>query len=270
MNVSTQMEPREQRQPSGVFKLFDRYPVTSAVTLAIIDLAFAVLVGSAAKAWTPGIDPAFLALCVLTVAVAGVLTALGWWRVVGFNRPRAWRNLRLMWVPGVVAIVLPFLHGARSVPALTILYLAVGYGLTGFTEEAWSRGILLRILERRGIVPAILVSSILFALSHATNLLFRNPFVVGAQMVGAFCDGLAMAALRVRTRTIWTVILFHAVHDLFLQLSGFPVIPLDVVQDIILLVYGLYLIHGIRTGTADHAPGASRDEAQLAGPQAAS
>ena len=35
-------------------------------------------------------------------------------------------------------------------------------------------------------------------------------------------------------------------HDLLLHLSGFPTIPLDVVQDVILLIYGIYLLRGLR------------------------
>ena len=240
MNVQTSLtQPAADRRAStAILNLFQRYPIRSAVVLFALDLLLGVLSGIAAQTLLPQADPAFVAMCVLAAVIAGLLTFLRWWQEAGFNAPSQWRELRLLWLPAVVAIVLPLLGGFAAVDAGTVVYLTVAYLITGFMEEAWVRGLILRVLQPVGPVRAVLISALLFALLHMTNFLFRNPAIVLAQMVGAFCFGVAFGALRLRTNTIWFLIALHMLHDLLLHLSAFPTIPLDVVQDVILLVYG--------------------------------
>lgn len=235
----------DSQATTAVTARFERYPVPSAVALFALDLLLGTLAGIAAKALLPESDPAFVAMCVLAVVIAGLLTLLRWWREAGFNGRSQWRDLRLLWLPALVAIVLPLFGGFKEVDAKLIIYLTVGYLITGFMEEAWVRGLILRVLQPVGPVRAVLISALLFALLHVTNFLFRDPAIVLAQMVGAFCFGVAFGALRLRTNTIWFLIALHMLHDLFLHLSGFPTIPLNVVQDVILLFYGIYLLRGL-------------------------
>lgn len=237
----------DDRQPAtAVFTQFQRHPILSAAGLFAFDLLLGAFSGIVAKKLLPQADPAFVAMCILAVVIAGLLTLLGWWREAGFNGPGHWRELRLLWLPAVVAIVLPLFGGFKQVDTNTVIYLTVGYLITGFMEEAWVRGLILRVLQPVGPVRAVLISALLFALLHTNNFLFRNPAIVLAQMVGAFCFGVAFGALRLRTNTLWFVIALHMLHDLLLHLSGFPTIPLNVVQDVILLIYGIYLLRGMR------------------------
>jgi membrane protease YdiL (CAAX protease family) len=125
----------------------------------------------------------------------------------------------------------------------TLGFLTIGYLLTGFREETLYRGIILRVLLPKGTLRAALISAVLFGLAHFSNLLVRsNPAIVAAQAVGAFCDGFGFAALRLRTNTIWFLIVLHAIHDLLLQLTNLPAIPLDVAQVTVLLFIGIYLL----------------------------
>jgi membrane protease YdiL (CAAX protease family) len=219
-----------------------RRPVAAAMLLTLAFIVVGVAVGLAAILLLPDARPDFVAVCVMAALVAIFLTVLGWWRAAGFNAPPEWRDLHLLWLPAIVAIGLPFLGGARGMAVGTFALLVVAYALTGFMEEAWSRGIILHLLRPTGVVRAIVLSAVLFAALHLQNVLYRNVFVVLSQMVGAFCFGLAYAALRVRTNTLWFLMPLHALHDLLLRFSRFPTIPLDVVQDIILLGYALWLI----------------------------
>ncbi len=246
--MKNQPDLMSRQMTTAVFTQFQQHPIRSAVALFALDLLLGVFSGIAAKALLPQADPAFVAMCVLAVVIAGLLTLLRWWREAGFNSPSQWRELRLLWLPVVVAIVLPLLGGLATVDAKIVVYLTIGYLITGFMEEAWVRGLMLRVLQPVGPVRAVLISALLFALLHMTNFLFRNPAIVLAQMVGAFCFGVAFGALRLRTNTIWFLIALHMLHDLFLHLSGFPTIPLNVVQDVILLIYGIYLLRGMRKG----------------------
>lgn len=246
MNIQPDMQ--DKQLVTAVKAQFQQHPIRSAVGLFALDLLLGVLSGIAAQALLPQADPAFVAMCVIAVVIAGLLTLLRWWREAGFNGPSQWRELRLLWLPAIVAIVLPLFGGFATVDARTIVYLTIGYLITGFMEEAWVRGLMLRVLQPVGPVRAVLISALLFALLHLNNFLFRNPAIVLAQMVGAFCFGVAYGALRLRTNTLWFLIALHMLHDLLLHLSGFPTIPLNVVQDVILLIYGIYLLRSLREG----------------------
>jgi membrane protease YdiL (CAAX protease family) len=250
-------------QMAGLLARFEEYPVASAVLIFAAMLALGLIVGAVATMVVPTQAqlPDFVTECVMVVVVVALITALGWWRTIGCNRPAEWRQLHLLWLPAILVLVLPFLKGARPVSAGMLAFWVAGYAMTGFREEALYRGVILRVLRPSGTVQAVLLSALLFGLNHANNFLFRNPFIVLAQIVGAICFGVAYAALRVRTNTIWFLMLLHGLHDLTLKLTAFPAIPLDVVQDVILLGYGLYLIRSHRvleaaqpaTGTPEEA-----------------
>ena len=109
-------------------------------------------------------------------------------------------------------------------------------------EEGLMRGIVLQVLKPIGINRSVVISSLLFGLMHIGNMLYRNPFIVLAQMVGAFVHGIGLGAIRLRTNTIWFVIVLHGLHDLLLKFTNFPAIPLDVVQVTLLMIYGIYLL----------------------------
>jgi membrane protease YdiL (CAAX protease family) len=111
-------------------------------------------------------------------------------------------------------------------------------------EEGLMRGIVLRVLKPTGSTRSVVISSLLFGLMHIGNLLYRNPFIVFAQMIGAFVHGIGLSAIRLRTNTIWFPVILHGLHDLALKYTNFPAIPLDVVQVTLLMVYGIYLLRG--------------------------
>jgi membrane protease YdiL (CAAX protease family) len=226
---------------------FKEHPTRSAIIIFILYLVFATLAGVAAKALLPQVQPEFTALVVMSVLVAIALTLIGWWHEAGFNPPAQWRDVRLMWFPFLVVLVLPFLAGVKTSDGKTFLYLVVAYALTGFMEEGLMRGIVLRVLRPTGITRSVVLSSLLFGLIHIGNLLYRNPFIVLAQMVGAFVHGIGLSAIRYRTNTIWFPVVLHALHDLALNYTNFPSIPLDVVQVTLLMIYGIYLLRTWKT-----------------------
>jgi uncharacterized protein len=122
--------------------------------------------------------------------------------------------------------------------------LLIGYALTGFMEEGLMCGIVLRVLKPTGVTRSVVISSLLFGLMHIGNLLYRNPFIVFAQMIGAFVHGIGLSAIRLRTNTIWFPVVLHGLHDLALKYTNFPAIPLDVVQVTLLMIYSVYLLRG--------------------------
>jgi len=77
------------------------------------------------------------------------------------------------------------------------------------------RGIVLRALKPTGTTRTVVISSLLFGLVHIGNLLYRNPFIVFAQMIGALVHGIDLSATGLRTNTtIWFTVILHGLHDL--------------------------------------------------------
>lgn len=234
--------PSSHRPRAAVVSFFATRPVLSSVFLFIAFVVISTLSGLAARKILPQFQPEFVALITLSALMALTLSALGWWKTAGFNASTEWRDSHLIVIPFLIVLGLPFLMGIKTTDPGTFLYLAVAYALTGFMEEGLMRGMVLHILKPTGITRSVVLSSLLFGLMHIGNLLYRNPFIVLAQIIGAFVHGIGLGAIRLRTNTIWFPVLLHALHDLALKYTNFPVIPLDVVQVTLLMVYGVYLL----------------------------
>lgn len=241
-NVSVQSSNSGSR--AALLAFFEQRPVFSAVIIFVFYLTISTLFGLTAKAIFPQFQPEFIALIGLSILVAVALSTLGWWKAAGFNVPTEWRDSRLMIIPFIIVLGLPFLMGIKPSDAGTFVYLVIGYALTGFMEEGLMRGIVLHVLKPTGTTRSVVISALLFGLMHIGNLLYRNPIIVFAQMIGAFVHGIGLGAIRLRTNTIWFPVILHGLHDLALKYTNFPVIPLDVVQVTLLMLYGIYLLRG--------------------------
>lgn len=240
MTISS--SPNSDSAQTKLHANFEQHPIAAAILILLAYLVVSTLFGFAAKAFLPQYQPDFVALIALSVLVALTLTVLGWWKVAGFNNPTEWRDVSVVLIPLLIVSVLPFLRGINLENADSLLYLIVGYSLTGFMEEGLMRGIVLRVLKPTGITRSVVISALLFGLMHIGNVLYRNPLIVLAQMLGAFVQGIGLAAIRLRTNTIWFVVILHGLHDLFLKYTTFPPIPLDVVQVTLTMLYGIYLL----------------------------
>jgi membrane protease YdiL (CAAX protease family) len=148
-----------------------------------------------------------------------LLTWLNWWRVVGFNGPSQWHSLYLLWVLPI-PILLNLSSGIHITDQSAIALYAAITILTGFSEEAIFRGIMLQALLPFGAIAASAISALLFGIAHLSNLVAGfNPTVVLFQVVSAIPRGFLFAALRLRTNTIWPMIATHALIDLAAFLS---------------------------------------------------
>ncbi len=183
---------------------------------------------------------ALFGVALLTVVAVLVRPWFGSWRDLGMHR-----QVRQPWLLATPAVIAgaPLLWGVQWPPAAAFGILAAGYLLTGFTEELLWRGMSLRALERSRPLVAVLVTSALFGLSHLVNLLYRdNAGLVLAQVWGAFCFGVGYAALRRRIGSILPLMLLHAVTDFAGRITAGPAILFFVMQDAVLLGFGLVLV----------------------------
>ncbi len=246
-SVSQNSVPENLRM-SALKTIFRKHPTASAIGIWAVLFVFTLIVLLIARQSFDQTGAGLIGIGVQTLVLIGFLSAFGWWRAVGFNHPREWRELRLLWLPALVILVPPLVLGTKAIAGNTLLILLAGYLLTGITEEGFFRGVIFQVLRPTGARRAAVISAILFASMHLVNLLIRaNPAIVLAQCVGAFCDGLGFAALRYRTNTLWPLVLLHMLHDLLLQITRLPAIPLDVAQVTILMIYGFVLLRKQKT-----------------------
>ena len=195
---------------------------------------------------TTGVSQALVVAVINAALVLAIIGAFRWWRAAGFTPRTQWRDLRLYWVPAVLVFA-PFITGIKMPSAGTLALLVFGYLISCVYEEGFFRGLALVVLRRLGLWPAVLISSALFGLTHLSNQVLRGvSFLIVLQAFGSAVQGIGYAALRLRTNTIWPLILIHALHDVTLQMGHLPIAMVEAPIDTILAIYGIVLLrrHG--------------------------
>jgi membrane protease YdiL (CAAX protease family) len=214
-----------------------------------------------------GWSQSLVLVLVLAALVLLLITAFRWWGLSGFTGRAAWRDMHLYWLP-VVLLFAPFVAGIHIPEPTALAYLALAYLATAVFEESLWRGVILGILRPLGVWPAVLISSLFFGLGHLSNSALRGfSVVILAQAFGAAVQGVGLAALRLRTKTIWPLIAIHALHDLFLQMGNLPIPLIEVPIDTIFLIYGIVLLRRSRRERLQAAPGTPPTRSALAAAQ---
>ena len=87
--------------------------------------------------------------------------------------------------------------------------------LLGFGEEMVSRGFVFGALHKYGLWKAIFGSSFLFGLMHLNLYLgqYWDPWAAYWHVMDTFRFGIFVCALMIVTRSIWVVVIFHALSD---------------------------------------------------------
>ena len=85
----------------------------------------------------------------------------------------------------------------------------------GFGEEIFSRGFIFGVLKRFGNVSAIFISSALFGLLHLNRYVgvHWDPWLAYSLVMNTFSFGVFACTLMILTRSIWVVVIFHALCD---------------------------------------------------------
>ena len=126
---------------------------------------------------------------------------------------------------------------------LANLFLTLGIGMA---EEVFFRGIICGAWLGHGVGKAMMISSVLFGLSHILNI--AGGAELGEtvlQICFALVYGMVFALIFAESGSLLPCVLLHALHDFCAFISGegsaqFEII-LGAVQFIVLLVYFLYL-----------------------------
>jgi uncharacterized protein len=195
-------------------------PLTFVAIFLLVDGALSLATGLAIGALVPSV-PAYAAafggeLVALFFALV-VLMRLGWIRKVGFNGPREWRDLRILWLPALEVGVLLFLGLSLPFSMQSVGITALYATLVGATEESIYRGVVLQSLLAKGVRTAVILSAVAFFLAHLGNLFqaqtSANLEDVLVNALYAFLFGIGLGALRIRTNTMWLAVAIHALTD---------------------------------------------------------
>lgn len=212
-----------ETRPQSIKTFATRHPFLSALVFFLISFGLDVGIIVEGHYVVPEIYVGIVDVIVQSLLALGVLGWLGWLRLAGFNGLSAWSSLYLLWLPALLALF--YLASAFVTPvsgAIVVVIALASALLTGLEEEARFRGVILQALLPLGPLAGAIFSSLLFGLAHLNNLITHLPtLIVFAQVAGAFLLGFGFAACRLRTRTIWPLILFHALYDLPANLTLF-------------------------------------------------
>jgi membrane protease YdiL (CAAX protease family) len=159
-----------------------------------------------------------LPILVMGLLLVAYLTSMRWRRTVFGPQPVAGRPW--MWVAVVLVLAPVVLHVAATDWAsydVTLVLTVLALGLCiGFAEEVLTRGVAATMLRRAGYgeKAVMVLSSLLFALLHSSNLLAGQELLaVGITIVYAFGFGTMMYLSMRVTGSIVPAILLHAATD---------------------------------------------------------
>lgn len=153
----------------------------------------------------------------------------------------------LWFFPIIIGELFAFLIGVQFTQSFLYYFVLILFTIfVGISEELFFRGIILEILSQKSQKYAIIVSSILFAFLHLTNLAggIEVNYVV-LQVTFAFIFALVAAQITILTNSILPAIVWHFTHDFIAFVTGNQInltaIIILIIQCTILVLYSLYL-----------------------------
>lgn len=159
------------------------------------------------------------------IAALFLLIVARWfhWNDLGLNGPRPRSSIWLLWPIGLyiaVFVGIASLNHHFAFPA--IAFVAINTAFVGFSEELAFRGILWGAARKAmAFWPGVLLVSALFGSVHLLNGFITGKFGEAAvQGLNAFVSGFAYLALRIRTRSLWAMIIGHWLWDLSVFMSA--------------------------------------------------
>lgn len=168
-----------------------------------------------------------LPLLIGSIVLAAFASSVGWLRLM-FARQTV-RGRRWMWFVPVIILVPSIMRllgvDYGSYPQSAVVVMLLTGVLIGFAEEILCRGFAVKMLRDSGKSErtVMVLSSLIFALLHSTNILSGQALVtVALTIVFAFAFGVCMyLTLRVTGNLIWPMLL-HGLYDpaLFLSTGG--------------------------------------------------
>ena len=224
---------------TGLKRLAATHPALFGVLITFAVLVLYIIAGVFAAAATQGGVSRNLVEALGRFSAAGLFIGLlwsfGWLDGSGITVRgswTAWLVTLLLVAYETVAFQLAFfgdLSIQMSNPGLS-LSVALNALATGPLEEIPFRAVILYAFlrlwggTRKGIVRSVLYSAAIFSASHLIHLALGRPLdMVAIKLVMTFLSGIYFAALVLRWKSIWTVVLFHGVLNAVLSIRAVEV-----------------------------------------------
>jgi hypothetical protein len=210
-------------------------PLTAAVAVTLAWHAALFAAGEELNGWQSNLVAASVPLA--------IVVARGWWReaaVAPLAPRRSWWVLAPVLALTSVYLVNPVVGSAAAWRETSALVLCVG-----ISEELYARGVVQHLLEPLGRARAVLWTGVLFGLGHAlSGAWFGRAFDdTVVQVVETMAFGACFAALRFEIRTLWPLVLLHALDDLLqLRTAGALAFGAQVAITLLLAVYAWWLV----------------------------
>lgn len=124
---------------------------------------------------------------------------------------KVWYYIPLILIE-IIAILLSGFSSEITVKQyIVLLFFVIA---VGFNEEIYFRGIVYNLLLIKGSKTAIIFSSIIFGVLHLANALNgKNLMYLILQMIFAFLVGFVLAEIVNISKSLWFIIIWHAIHD---------------------------------------------------------
>jgi membrane protease YdiL (CAAX protease family) len=228
----------------------ERHPYWFVAILEVVVIFVYLLAGTIAHFMSlTSLELYGLANLGLTVIAIIMLTVMGWWKVVGFRPTDKPATLLYFLVP-FLPMVINFIPGVEVTSFSLFAEILVTTLMVGFVEETFFRGLMLNSLKARGVWRAAIITSVLFGLTHAMNMLTGKSVAEDvAQIFYAMAIGFAYAALVLKKGILWPLILAHFLIDFinFLQKPGFTYpafwnMLIVIGISVLFTAYGLFLL----------------------------
>jgi uncharacterized protein len=233
-------------------KFLQKHPVVTSVLWALLLLVFYFAAGftiSVTKA--SDTNAMFIrAACVFASCLLGVISI---WQSKHSFSEFAFKGLTiksvkkvLYFFPIIAIEVVPLFAGFRDDNNLLYMLAVLACTLcVGFAEELYFRGFIFNTLKIKGMQFAIIVSSVLFGLTHLINI--AGGAGVGEtilQIFFAFFFGFVCAEILILTDSILPIMLWHTLHDFlaFTTNDGSRTFSIAgaATQTVILITFGVY------------------------------
>lgn len=234
-------------------------PVWFAIAIHVFILVLGLLIFTLGNAISlPGMPLRVVAILIFTALPLFLIWWMGWWQDAGFVTTT--KNVPALAAPLIIALLPVAWFGTVSLERGLVILLLVFAFLTGLSEEALSRGLLMRAILPKGKWQSVLITSMLFGIAHISQYLFLgmplndNLIVIADSVFKGFLYG----GVRLRVNNLWPLIIIHMLNDTFypyatlgrIDTSDIPV-AFWAVTWLIMLISGFYLVRRPVTATID-------------------
>ncbi|MBI9051083.1 MAG: CPBP family intramembrane metalloprotease [Anaerolineaceae bacterium] len=258
-----------------------KYPIISAIVIMLIGTTLTEIhLEDNVLSWMDNQKASYLTGIIeqggVSILLMLLLAWLGMLKQAGFTKPSEWKQVWLNWPILVFFLIntdFSVLGGTNPIdfskPDLIFLFFLL-YLAVGFIEEILFRGVMLPLMlrkwgaTRKGIYWTVIFSSAIFGVIHIFNLIMGRYTLLASitQIIVGTCFGVYFAACFLRNRSIWPVIITHALFDIganFTKIavdSNFGVVHqttmtnsiISILISLPMLIYGLILLRKVQPG----------------------